>query len=393
MSDKCLSADFKVTDSDCFVENISDVKIFFGKYDGVQRSDRRVYPITEKLYEVQESLRWSPKELNFQKDRIGYKNLTEGAQEIYNRNIVYQSKADSVASRFLDNVFGNMITSPEWEFVIKTQANFELLHSFSYSYNMRQVYANPEKIFNTYLQDPFIKKRMDLEEDTYNNLSKRMENAKDMGDKKRLVVEAALRQLALESIRFFVSFLYTMKLNKEFDYTLQGSTNNIILIAADETIHVSIFTELLKALKTNPQEQFTHIMNDEWYPTTAKRIMEETIQSELGWYNHLSQFEDIEGMNPTTIEQFLRYYAHKSLTMARVEGVEKVEQNELVRFFEDTRNINRQSTLAQETNQLSYNVNSVEDNGFLEYLEIDPLNKAVTKDYLDKLQDYLSKKD
>jgi ribonucleoside-diphosphate reductase beta chain len=57
------------------LDNVRDVKIFFGKSDGIQRYDRFKYPITDRLTKVQQSSLWYPKEVNYSKDMVGIHNV------------------------------------------------------------------------------------------------------------------------------------------------------------------------------------------------------------------------------------------------------------------------------------------------------------------------------
>lgn len=47
-----------VIDFNKSLDSVQDVKIFLGDYDGIQRYDRRKYPITDNLTKVQQSSLW-----------------------------------------------------------------------------------------------------------------------------------------------------------------------------------------------------------------------------------------------------------------------------------------------------------------------------------------------
>ncbi|HHD80231.1 MAG TPA: hypothetical protein ENK99_01285, partial [Campylobacterales bacterium] len=177
-------------------DDVTESKIFFGKYDGIQRYDRSRYSIADKLKEIQRAQIWFPTEINFSKDKVSLQTvLSEEHQTIYRENLLFQTMADSLANRFLDNVLSENVTSPDWEAVFKIQAFFELLHSEAYSYNIRQVYNDPEKLFNEGFKNPEIRKRLDLELESYSNLQKVL-NDKDasLEDKKKAMLEELLHQ-------------------------------------------------------------------------------------------------------------------------------------------------------------------------------------------------------
>ena len=351
-------------------DNVKDVKIFFGEYDGIQRYDRYKYPISEKLTRAQQSATWFPREINFSRDRTGFHNaLSESFQEIYKANLLFQTMADSLANRFLDNVLSEYITSPEWEAVIKWQAHFEMVHSEAYSWNIREVFGDPEKFFNEGFKNENIRKRLDIEIKSYSALGEKMEHG-TLREKKIALLEVIARQYALENIRFFVSFLYTFKINEMNDQVLQGSVNNIKLILNDEIIHTVIFRNLINILKDVKDEGFQEVFNDNLLDidNMVATCFEEVIKSEMEWFGYLSGIQEIMGFTEDTVKGFLEYYTHVALKYIGNKHNDKfsTDQNELVLFYESKKNLNNTKALAQESNLLTYNIGVLEDGGFLE---------------------------
>lgn len=347
------------------LDNIKDVKIFFGKSDGIQRYDRFKYPITDRLTKVQQSAFWMPKEINYAKDMVGIHNvLSPTHKEIYNSNLLFQTLADSLANRFLDNVLSEYITSPEWERVIKWQSLFELIHSEAYSENIRKVYSDAEQFFNEGFKNKNIQNRLDLELKSYNELEQIMkDDSVELDKKKKAIVEVCLRQYALENIRFFISFLYTYHLNEINEQVLQGSVNNITLILNDEIIHTTIFRHLINSLMNNPDEGFSHLV--EYKNTLAQEIFKEVIESEVNWFKYLSSIEEFEGFGETQIREFLNYYASRALELIKVDNKDFIGvRNNLVEFFESKKNLNNTKALAQETEILTYNIGVLEDKNY-----------------------------
>lgn len=348
------------------LDSIKDVKIFFGDHDGIQRFDRYKYSITERLVRSQQAATWFPREINFSRDRTGFHNaLTIPFQEIYKANLLFQTIADSLANRFLDNVLSEYITSPEWESVIKWQAHFELIHSEAYSWNIREVFSDPEKFFNEGFKDENIRKRLDIEIKSYSNLSKMMEIG-TLDEKKTVIIEVLARQYALENIRFFVSFLYTFKINEMNEQVLQGSVNNIKLILNDEIIHTVIFRNLINILKSTKDEGFTHLFNEDTKQMIIK-CFSEVIESEMEWFRYLSSIQEISGFTEETVRGFLDFYTHAALKHIGIEDKDfEISQNELVMFFESKKSLNNSKTMAQEGNLLTYNIGVLEDGGYID---------------------------
>ncbi len=376
MSDEIKKASEYILDFNKSIDNVKDVKIFFGEHDGIQRYDRYKYAISEKLIRAQQAATWFPREINFSRDRTGFHNaLSEPFQEIYKANLLFQTMADSLANRFLDNVLSEYITSPEWEAIIKWQAHFELVHSEAYSWNIREVFSDPEKFFNEGFANENIRKRLDIEIKSYSALSDKMKYG-TLKEKKIAILEVVARQYALENIRFFVSFLYTFKINEMNDQVLQGSVNNIKLILNDEIIHTVIFRNLINILKDIKDEGFSEIFEDEGLDidNLVASCFEEVIVSEMEWFRYLSGIQEIMGFTEDTVRGFLEYYTHVALKYIGNKYNDKFDQsqNELVLFYESKKNLNNTKSLAQENNLLTYNIGVLEDGGFLEgNLDID----------------------
>lgn len=356
---------YELINFDNFKEDRSDIKMFFGEYDGIQRYDTYKYEIFKKLYDVQEASRWRPQEINFSKDKANMPNLQEGHQEIYRNNLLYQTSADSLANRFLEDILCQCVTSPELEAVIKTQGNFELLHSFSYSYNIRQVYVDPKAFFNQGFKNKTIRERLIIEGDAYKKLHEVLLSDVDLEEKKKVLLEAIVHQYALENIRFFISFLYTYMLNEVNNQKLQGSCNNLTLILNDEVIHTTIFKHIIDILGDKEDEGFTHLVNTEWFTNLVNEVFRKVYESEMDWFRYLDSIDNINGLNETTVSNFLLYYIGNSLRRIKVDSeFDEVEANDLVNFFETKKNINNQKAAAQETNLLSYNIGVLVDGGY-----------------------------
>jgi ribonucleoside-diphosphate reductase beta chain len=359
-----IRASEELINFDNFTTDIRKVKMFFGKYDGIQRFDRFKYPISDKLAKVQQSSIWFPKEINFTKDMVGITTIPTTHEKIYRNNLLFQTLADSLANRFLDNVLTEYITSPEWERVIKWQAIFENIHSEAYSENVRKVYSDAEKFFNEGFQNKEIQHRLDLELKSYQSLGERLRNDDNEEERQRAILEVLLRQYALESIRFFISFLFTFKINELNQQVLQGSVNNIALILNDEIIHTTIFKTMINILKKEKDEGFVKTANSEWFGEMANKIFSEVIESEIKWFDYQSSIEELPGLTREVAMEFLEFYSNRSLDLIDVKNNFKSVKNEAVLFFEDKKDINNAKAQAQETNLLSYNIGVLEDKGY-----------------------------
>lgn len=356
------------------VDSVSDVKIFRGKYDGIQRYDRYRYPYSEKLVKAQQGATWFPKEISYSKDKVSIPLLPKEYVKVYTENLLFQTLADSLANRFLDNILSGVVTSPEWEATLKWQAHFELIHSESYSHNIREVFPDAEEIFSTGFKNEKIQNRLNLEREAYKKLQEEINEEdfdffsdKNTEDKvKNSILDAIVQQYALESMRFMVSFLYTLKINSIFNQSLQGSANSIKLILNDEIIHTVIFSTLIGTLMIEESEGFTELFTKDREEKIIE-VFDDVLESEMEWFRHLSSIQEIQGFTESTMRVFLENIKFSSLKAIGIKRANIVKRDsEITLFFNKEKKINNAKTLAQETEVLSYNIGVLRDDGFEE---------------------------
>lgn len=366
----------EIIDFEQSVDKISDVKIFFGEYDGIQRYDRYKYAYSENFIKAQQGATWFPREISYSKDKaVVIESLPETYLEIYRLNLLFQTLADSLANRFLDNVLSDLVTSPEWEAILKWQSHFELVHSESYSWNIREVFPEPEKFFSEGFKNKNIMRRLDRERATYRKLSADVQTKwydkliprTALKRKKKAVVKAILQQYILENLRFMVSFLYTFKINSLNGQALQGSVNSIKLILNDEVIHTVLFGQLIRTLASERSEEFSEIMEEMNWENLAIDMFNGIIDSEMEWFRHLSEIQPINGFTESNMREFLQYLSDGALKAIGIKAYDKTPvKNDIVKFFNKNKKINGAKSLAQETDLLSYNIGVLSDEGYEE---------------------------
>jgi hypothetical protein len=79
---------------------------------------------------------------------------------IFTKNLGYQILLDSVQSRGISHLLDDC-SNPESELFAKTWEFFETLHSYSYTYIIKNVYPNASDVFDTILKDDEILKRIE----------------------------------------------------------------------------------------------------------------------------------------------------------------------------------------------------------------------------------------
>ena len=122
--------------------------MFFGAEPNTQRFDQQKYPIFEKLNQQQLGFFWRPEEVDVSKDRVDFQKLSEAEQHIFISNLKYQTLLDSVQGRSPNIALLPIVSIPELETWIETWAFSETIHSRSYTHIIRNVYADPSKVFD-----------------------------------------------------------------------------------------------------------------------------------------------------------------------------------------------------------------------------------------------------
>ena len=189
---------------------------------GVQRYDVIKYRQFDKLTDKQLGFFWRPEEVDVVKDSKDFKDLTEYEQHIFTSNLKRQIILDSVQGRSPNLALLPLVTIPELETWIETWAFNETIHSRSYTHIIRNVYADPTKVFDTMMD---IKEITDCGKDIskyYDDLieyggyyqllgyGKHTVNGKEIDinkmDLKKKLWMCINSINALEGIRFYVSF-------------------------------------------------------------------------------------------------------------------------------------------------------------------------------------------
>jgi len=352
----------KILDTDNIIDDISNRKIFLGKYSGFQRFDQYKYDFTKSIENKMRNAFWNPNEISLVSDRLKFSDLPEEPKEILTNNILFQTLMDSAQSRGLDSVLVELTTSPEWEAVFKTQAYFEQIHSISYSHIVREVFPDSTEVFDRIGKSEEIKYRIDDEISCYNTFKSDKFLLADEETKKKMILELLLRIYALESLKFYVSFLVTYTINNSYNGAIGGITRIIKLINFDEDYHVSVFAGLLGILRKQKSEGFTELVNSEWFAETARSIFRKVVRDEISWGNHLLSIGNVPTLTSRIIESFVKYYANKRLSQIKVEELYvNTPKIDIIEWFEVYKNIDLDNVAQQEAESGAYNIGILQD--------------------------------
>ena len=300
--------------------------MFFGAPLGVQRYDTFKYPAFDKLTTQQLGYFWRPEEVSLQKDRGDYQELRPEQRHIYTSNLKYQIMLDSVQGRAPGMAFLPYCSLPELESCMEVWSFMEMIHSRSYTYIIKNVYANPSEVFDTIIKDDRILERAASVTKSYDdfinyaqewgqgnlwrNDSKGSPSAEwTRKDLKKHLYRAVANVNILEGIRFYVSFACSFAFGEL--KLMEGSAKIIGLIARDENQHLAITQNILNNWRKGDDPEMIDIVKEEeeW----TYKMFDMCVNEEKKWAEYLFKHGTMIGLNDKLLQKYVEWIANKRL--------------------------------------------------------------------------------
>ena len=312
-----------------FNTEVHDVKkqpMFFGKPLGVQRYDSYKYPVFEKLTTQQLGYFWRPEEVSLQKDRGDYQSLRPEQKHIYTSNLKYQIMLDSIQGRGPGMAFIPYCSLPELEACMEVWGFMEMIHSRSYTYIIKNVYANPSEVLDKIVTDQKILDRAKTVTESYDDFINSAQiwgtgnmwtddfrgspsTAYEIKEVKRKLYRAVANVNILEGIRFYVSFACSFAFGEL--KLMEGSAKIISLIARDENQHLAITQNILNKWRDGDDPVMRQIAQEEqeWVYTMFDRAVNE----EKAWADYLFKDGSMIGLNDTLLQSYVEWIANRRM--------------------------------------------------------------------------------
>jgi ribonucleoside-diphosphate reductase beta chain len=233
----------------------------------------------------------------------------------------YQILLDSIQGRGISHLLEDC-SSPEVEAFAKTWEFSETIHSYSYTYIIKNVYPNPSEIFDSILEDPEIMKRAGSVTKYYDDLIESIPDETEDDRKKKLYLTLMSINI-LEGIRFYVSFAcsYSFAENKK----MEGNAKIISLINRDENLHLGFTQTVLRLMKDEKSEGFQHIV-EECEPIVYK-MFEDAAQEEMNWADYLFEGGSMLGLNSEILKRYMKYLTNKRMKALKLKPIFDPIQN------------------------------------------------------------------
>jgi ribonucleoside-diphosphate reductase beta chain len=306
--------------------NTKKQPMFFGKPLGIQRYDSYKYPVFDKLTTQQLGYFWRPEEVSLQKDRGDYQLLRPEQKHIYTSNLKYQIMLDSIQGRGPGMAFIPYCSLPELEACMEVWGFMEMIHSRSYTYIIKNVYADPSEVFDKIVTDDRILERASSVTGAYDdfiNSAQTWGNGNmwqedfrespssqwEIKDVKRKLYRAVANVNILEGIRFYVSFACSFAFGEL--KLMEGSAKIISLIARDENQHLAITQNILNKWKAGDDPEMKQIMKEEeeW----TYKAFDRAVNEEKRWADYLFKDGSMIGLNDKLLQQYVEWVANRRL--------------------------------------------------------------------------------
>ena len=279
----------------------------------IQRYDTLKYKQFDKLTDRQLGFFWLPQEVDILRDAKDFKDLSPNEQHIFTSNLKRQILLDSVQGRAPAVAFGPICSLPELETWITTWTFSETIHSRSYTHIIRNVYANPSKIFDEMMD---IQEIVDCAGDItalYDKLIEMNNNhalarQTNSYEHKKALWLALMSVNILEGVRFYVSFACSWafaELKK-----MEGNAKIIKFIARDENLHLAGTQTLLKLL---PNDDPDYAQIEIECRDDAIKLFDDAVNQEKAWAQYLFKDGSMIGLNYQLLAEYVEFIANKRM--------------------------------------------------------------------------------
>lgn len=287
---------------------VKEQKLFLGPGLALQRYDKFKHPVFFDLFKKQLEFFWRPEEISLIKDRVDYDTMEDHEKHIFTSNLLFQTMMDSVVARGVPSL-GKYVTSPELEACINAWQLFETIHSYSYTYIIKNLYPNPGDILDKALENEEIVKRANSVKEHYDKLLSLPDNASEK-EIKRQIYLTLISVNILEAVRFYVSFVcaFAFAENKK----MIGNADIIRLIKKDEAIHLFITQSIIDILRKDESEGFQSIIKE--CEKEATQMFLDAVNEEKAWAEYLFSNGSILGLNEKILSQYIEWLADSRMS-------------------------------------------------------------------------------
>ena len=349
-------------------------KMFFGQPLGVQRYDVHKYPAFYRLTQDQLGAFWRPEEFPLQKDRTDYLRLSPYQKHIFTSNLKYQIMLDSVQGRGPGMAFIPYCSLPELESCMIAWQFMEMVHSYSYTYIIKNVYtSNPSEVFDHIIDDEKILERASNVTASYDDFINSAQQygsselwkfnnegvplgQQELYELKRKLYRAVMNVNILEGIRFYISFACSFAFGER--ELMEGSAKIISKIALDERLHLFLTQNILTKWKQGDDPDMVQIAKEE--EALCYHMFENTVNEEKNWAHYLFKDGSMIGLSEKLLCNYIEWIANRRMKAIGFKPLYDISsKNNPLPWTEKWLNSRNEQVPPQEENISSYVVGGI----------------------------------
>lgn len=291
--------------------------LFFGDDPGLFDDINVKYPDILACYEKIKASDWDKAEWNYTQDNLDFKNVNRSMYESMLFNLIYQTAADSVASRSIAPVLQQVITNSELNAAVCILQSQEVLHASSYSFAIRNCFDDPQGVIKE--AEKLVQAHSRLE-----TIAGVFEEARvasfeySLGRRTKeetypKIMNMVVALFALEAIQFINSFAIT---GAFYEASLFKSVGAMVKrIMTDETNHATLDKMIIQhELKTE--------IGQKWLADHAediKQIIDEVVQSERDWTKFIfSDGRQVPGLNEALVNHYINFISQNVYSTLKI---------------------------------------------------------------------------
>ena len=248
---------------------------------------------------------------------------------------------DSVQGRGPGLAFLPYCSLPELESCMIAWEFMEMIHSYSYTYIIKNVYANPSDVFDKIIDDENIMERANSVTESYDDYLQSANNygasnlwkfnledveigKSELYEVKRKLYRAIVNVNILEGIRFYVSFACSFAFGEL--HLMEGSAKIISKIALDERLHLFLTQNILTKWKNGSDDpDMKKIAQEE--ESNVYRMFDKTVNEEKRWANYLFKDGSMIGLNDKLLHNYVEWIANRRMKAIGLKPIYDISAN------------------------------------------------------------------
>lgn len=303
--------------------DFAQTPLFLGEGRNIARLDLSIEPHISKATADAIGKLWFSGDFSPSKDSKDHISCATALNNLFMKNLKFQTLLDSLAARSVAEVFIPITTNPQlasWWF---QHAFFEEnIHSQSYADILKGLPVDAKAIFDDIMINPAILARaksiVACFEDTVKWNSKMILNnigefvGYDLEKHKVSIVKSLFALNILEAVLFKSSFLTSFAFKENGLYSV--TADMISKIAQDEAGHYAMTISLLNRLRTDPAWAYIFVEHS----NAIDQLYKDAIEADYDWIDYCYTSEvQLLGVNNKVLKQYVTANLHSVMTSVR----------------------------------------------------------------------------